>query len=378
LAQRIGVAGHAWVFLNWLVGLRSLGFDVTFVDRLEPEMQVRPDHPAERSAEWRWLRDVMGAGALEDSVALLVDSGRTSIGLDRTQLLDRCRRADVLFNVMGYLDDDELLAAVAGPRVFVDIDPGFPQMWRALGLCDLFAGHDAFVTVGLAVGTPESAVPTCGLRWITTPPPVAFELWPAVPRVGPRDVLRITEVASWRGPNGPVEFEGVTYGLRAHELRRYASLPQQVPGASLEIALDIDPPDAADVSLLRKGGWKVENPRRLVPSLDDYRRYLADSDLEFSVAKQMYVRSRGGWFSDRSACYLATGRPVVAQNTGYAAHLPTGEGLMAFSDPPQARAALEDVSRDIVRHSDAARKVAEEQFDARTVLRRLIEQVGVP
>jgi hypothetical protein len=376
LAQRPCVAGHAWVFLNWLSGLRALGYDVVFVDRLDPEMQTEPHEPVEDSREWRWLRRVLRSAGLDGKVALLVDGGRRSLGMGRDRLLECCRRADVLFDVMGYLGDPEVAAAVSGPRVFVDIDPGFPQMWDSLGLCDPFAGHDAFVTVGLAVGEPESSIPTCGRNWVRTPPPVDLDAWHVRDPLGSRTRPVVSDIATWRGPYGPIVYGGTTYGLRVHELRDYASVPEELPELSFRMALAIDPDDIADRSLLESSGWRLDDPRDLAGTLDGYRRYVADSDLEFSVAKQMYVRSRGGWFSDRSACYLAAGRPVVAQETGFSDHLPTGDGLVSFGDPDEAVSALREVTGDLPRHRDAARKIAEAYLDAPTVLRHVIDLVG--
>ena len=170
----------------------------------------------------------------------------------------RLASSDLLLNVMGYLDDEELLAAPP-LRVFLDIDPGFGQMWRQLGLADLLAGHDRFVSVGLNVGSAGCAVPDCGLDWIPTLPPVALDHWPVVP-----DGTRFTSVATWRGPYGPVEHEGRTYGLRVHEFRRFLSLPGLTPG-EFEIALAIDPADAADAERLATGGLDAARPggRRL-------------------------------------------------------------------------------------------------------------------
>jgi hypothetical protein len=370
------------VFLNWLLGLQSLGFEVLFLDRLEYEMQVCPPDHVDRSAEWLWLGAVMAGAGLHERFALLYDHGRQCLGLRRSEVLARCRRDAVLFNVMGFLDDEELLAAV-GRRVFVDIDPGFPQMWHAGGLGQPFTGHDAFVTVGLAIGDGDSSVPTCGRQWITTPPPVALDAWPMT---APRSArvrsghdggrARLTTVATWRGPNGPVDFQGVTYGLRAHEQRAYRDLPRRLPQVTCEVALDIDDADTADATALIDGGWQLVDPRQVAGTTGDYQAYIHDSDAELMVAKGMYVRSRGGWFSDRSACYLASGRPVIAQNTGFAGHLPTGEGLLSFASPDDAAECIAAVAGDLGRHSRAARAIAVDCFDAHKVLPSVLARCG--
>jgi len=376
LAQRPGIGGHAWVFRHWLAGLAGLGCDVLFVDRLEPDMLDDPGAPPEASRQWVWLNQVMAGAGMAGRFAVLYDGGRRCLGLDRAAVVEHCHQAPVLFNVMGYLDDDEVLGAV-GRRVFVDVDPGFPQFWRALGLHDAFAGHDAFVTVGANVGRAGCAVPDCGLDWIATLPPIDLAAWPAAgPLAGPA-AARLTSVATWRGPFGPVDHDGVTYGLRVHEFRAYADLPAAVPGAGLELALDADAADRADVDRLQRGGWRIVDPRSAAGDPDSYRAYVSGSAGEFLVAKQMYVRTGSGWVSDRSACYLASGRPVVAQDTGLSGHLPTGEGLLTFTDPDSAAAAVAEVTGNASRHAKAARDLAVDCFDAAKVLRTLLDRLEV-
>jgi len=376
LAQRPGIGGHAWVFRHWLAGLAALGCDVVFVDRLEPAMLDDPAAPPESSPQWAWLERVMAGAGMEGRFAVLVDGGRRSLGLDRAALVERCRRAAVLFNVMGYLDDAELLGA-AGRRVFVDIDPGFPQFWSALGLHDAFAGHDAFVTVGANVGRPGCAIPACGLDWIPTLPPVDLAAWPAGPPLAGPAAARLTSVATWRGPFGPITHDGTTYGLRVHEFRPYADLPARLPGVHFELALDIDPADAADTDRLRRGGWHLADPRGAAGDPDAYRAYVTGSAGEFVVAKQLYAATASGWFSDRSAAYLAAGRPVVARETGPLGPLPTGEGLVTFRDPDGAAAAVAEVTGNASRHAKAARDLAVDCLDAPKVLGRLLDRLGV-
>jgi hypothetical protein len=243
-------------------------------------------------------------------------------------------------------------------------------MWSELGLTEMLAGHDAFATVGLNLGGPGCAVPSGGREWVTTTQPVLLERWPAV-----AGGAAFTSVGSWRGPFGPVEFEGVDYGLRAHEFRRFAELPRQCE-APFEIALDIDPADDADAQRLRAGGWGLADAAAVGADLETYRAYLQGSLAEISIAKGMYVRSRGGWFSDRSACYLASGKPVLAQDTGFGDHLPLGEGLLSFDDVTGATTAAEAILAAPERHARAAREIAAEHFDSRKVLPALLERLG--
>jgi hypothetical protein len=372
VAQRPGNGGHTWVFLQLLLGFRKLGWEVLFLDRLEPEMCVdsrgRPA-PPERAVNISYLDRVFRAFDLGDRYSIF--GGENPVGLGRDQVLEEVAQAGLLMNVNGFFDDDEVLERAA-TRVYFDIDPGFAHMWRALGLHDAFQGHDLYVTVGENIGAPECTIPTGGIDWITTPQPVVLDHWPAQSGRG----RAITSVGSWRGPFGPIEFEGVTYGLRVHEFRKFVDLPNRV-SEPLEVALDIDQADTADVELLRSAGWTLIDPHEVAADPWRYRSYVQGSKGELMIAKNLYVKSRSGWFSDRSICYLASGRPVLAQDTGFSRHYPVGKGLLAFSTTDEARASIEAIAADYPAHSRAARRLAEEHFDSDRVLGRLLAVVGV-
>lgn len=373
LAQKPGHGGHSWVFLQYLLGFKRLGWRVLFLDRLEPEMchdQSGAQCELTNSFNLKYLDEVMRAYGLEDSYALL--QGRDSrVGLPRRKVLERVRDAPFLLNVMGFLDDEEVLAA-ARKRVFLDIDPGFPQIWRALGLADLFKGHDQHVTIGLNMGHPECSIPTCGIDWITTAQPILLDRWPVCRST---KGAKITSVASWRGPYGPLEYKGRTYGLRVHEFRKFASLPATA-GQPFELALGIDPSEKKDLALLAEYGWSLVDPLEAAGDPALYQSYIQRSKAEFMVAKNLYVDSGSGWFSDRSICYLASGKPVLAQDTGLGGHFPVREGLLLFSTLDDCCRAVEELDRNYQRHSAAARGVAEEFFDSDRVLNRLLTQLG--
>lgn len=375
LAQKPGHGGHTWVFLNYLLGFKRLGWDVLFLDRLEPEMCVDPagEHCAlEDSVNLAYFLETMRAFDLSDSFALLYNRGAEVVGVPRRQILERTARAPFLLNVMGFLDDPEILAA-AGRRVFLDIDPGFGQMWCELGLWDPFQGHDEVVTIGVNIGAPECEIPDCGRSWITTPQPVVLDLWPAQP-AGPGNP--ITSIASWRGDFGPIDYRGKRYGIRAHEFRKFVDLPCAT-GRRFQLALDIHPADARDIELIDAHRWNRIAPRDVASTPEAYQRFIWGSSAEFMVAKNMYVESRGGWFSDRSASYLAAGKPVIAQDTGLAGHFPVGAGLLTFSDRDGAVAAVEEVQRNYPLHARAAREIAEACFDSNIVLGNLLARLNV-
>ncbi len=371
LAQRPNVGGHSWFALQYLLGFRKLGWDVLLVDRLDAGMcrdRLGAPCPPASSANLAYLEEVMERFGLADRWSVLLPDGEAA-GMPRAELERRVASSDLLLNVMGYLDDEALLAA-ARLRVFLDIDPGFGQMWRELGLADLLSGHDRFVSVGLNVGRDDCGVPDCGISWITTPPPVALDHWPVSP-----GGTAFTTVASWRGPYDPVEYEGRIYGLRVHEFRRFADLPARTE-AKFNIALSIDPAESGDLELLSAGGWTLLDPAAVAADPFAYNRFIQGSGAEFTVAKGIYVDTRSGWFSDRSACYLASGKPVVAQDTGFSAHLPSGRGLIPFTTPDEALGAVEEARADPAGHGRAAREIAEEHLDASRVLSRLVDRLG--
>jgi len=375
VAQRPGSGGHTWVFLQYLLGFRRLGYDVVLVDRLEPDMCLdERGEPcdAEHSVNIAYLSAVMQRFGLADRWALLHDGGRRSFGMDREALTRAAGESALMLNVNGFVDDPEVMDRV-GLRAYLDIDPGFGQMWRALDLHDMFAGHDVHITIGERIGLPDCTVPTGGLDWITTPQPVVLDEWPIATAA---DEGRFTSVASWRGPFAPIEYEGVTYGLRVHEFRRFAELPRR-SREQFEVALDIHEADTADLDLLRANGWLLADPAVEAADPWSYRDYVQRSKGELMIAKGMYVKSRSGWFSDRSICYLASGRPVVAQETGFSELYPVGEGLLAFEDLDGAQAAVEEVAGDYPRHARAARAIAEQHFDSDRVLKRLLQELGV-
>lgn len=357
------------------LGLKRLGCEVLFLDRLGPDLCV-DDHAqpstVERSVNLRHFLNVMEQFGLGESFSLFYNRGEQVIGQSRATVLEKARQADCLLNVMGYLVDEEILSRTKR-RVFIDIDPGFPQMWRELGLHDAFHGHTDFVTLGRNIGRTDCAIPTCGLNWITMPQPVVLEHWPAQP---PKPGGAFTSIGAWRGPNAPIEYRGHTYGLRVHEFRKFVELPCRCPKAKFEMALDIHPADARDLESLQANGWSTVDPLEVAGGPKEYRTYIAGSKAEFMVPKQMYVDTNSGLLSDRSVYYLASGRPVLARDTGIKHLYPTGEGLLTFSTLDEAAAGVEGINGNYARHCKVAREIAEEYFDSDKVLARLLEELA--
>jgi hypothetical protein len=361
VAQKAHNAGHTWQFLQYLLGFKRLGWEVLLLDSLAAS------DPATHADSVRYVEQTMAAHGLENAWTVALGDGRHA-GVDRAGALRHVADSELLLNVMGFCTDAELLAA-APRRVFLDTDPGFAQMWHELGLADILAGHDAHVTIGERIGAADCTLPTCGLRWVTTPQPVVLAAWPRADSAPRRP---FTSVASWRGAYGPIDYKGTRYGLRVHEFRRFAQLPA-LTQRPFELALAIHPEETSDLALLRASGWSLVPPADVATTPGAYRRYIADSTAELMVAKGIYVQSRSGWFSERSICYLASGRPVVAQDTGLADRYPLGRGLLAFSTLDEAAAAVEAVAADYAGHAADARALAEAHFDSDKVLTRLLE-----
>jgi hypothetical protein len=371
IAQRPGYGGHAWAFLQYAFGLRQLGYEPIFIDRLTADMVTGSEGQSAGAAKRtaiNWFKDVMQFGGLDDSCSLMLDDDQT-IGLSREELTSAITNAPCLINVMGFLVDPDLLEA-ADTLVFLDVDPGFPQLWRELGQADLLSGHHRFVSVGANLGLSRCQVPDCGVDWIATRPPVALDHWPG----SSCSSRTFRSVGSWRGPYDPINHDGRTLALRVHEFRKFAELPRRVE-AKFEIALDIDKADHRDIALMQSNDWQLLNPFAVAGSLAGYRDFVQSSGAEIAIAKNIYVDTNSGWFSDRSACFLASGRPVLAQDTGFAEALPTGEGLLSFKSIDEAADGADRILRDWPAHSKASRALAEEFFDARKVLGELLAKI---
>jgi hypothetical protein len=368
LANKPGSGGEAWVRLSWALGLRRLGWEVHLVERLEA---------ADNGAQ-RYFEEVVGDFGLDGSASLLGGRGEALFGRDESGLVEVAASADVLFDISGHLGPGPL-RSVPRRSVYVDLDPGFTQAWHVdPGVEFTVAGYDRYLTVGQNIGQPGCPVPTGGIEWVPTLPPVLLDRWPAVPPPG--EPLRFTTVATWRSSYGALVIDGREMSLKHHQFRRFAALPEQVEGVELELALEIHPGDAADFELLRGHGWKLVDPRQVAATPVAFRDYVRRSAAEFSVAQGVYIEAATGWFSDRTAAYLASGRPAVIQDTGCGATLRSDGSEsrpvpVVFDDLDAAVAGIEAVRDDYEGHASVARGFAERHLDSDRVLGRVLEIV---
>lgn len=372
VAADVGQGGVTWSVMQYMLGLRRLGHDVRLVEPIAAAKIQPAGAPLASSTAADYFRKITGEFAIGDKATLLRAESHETVGANYDDLRQFCRQADLMININGMLTDPALIRAIP-VRVYLDLDPAFVQLWHATQGIDMrLEAHTHFVTVGLNIGTPECPVPTCGVEWIKTLQPVLLEEWPYCDHQ-PMDAL--TTVGNWRG-YGSLQWNGIQFGQKAHSLRPLLDLPRRTT-EKFVLAMRIDPAETKDLEALRVNGWQLVSPDEVAGSPSSYRKFIQDSKAEFGIAKSGYVLSRCGWFSDRSAAYLASGRPVIAQETGFSRHLPTGMGLMAFNHADDVVAAVESLRSDYARHQAAARKIAVEHFDSDKVLSSLLNRLEV-
>ena len=371
--------GHFWVYLQYALGLRRLGCEVYWLEQLRPARD-----PERGAAMLSTFMERMKRFGFEGKT-LLYRAGPDFIGGTRAEAEDVLRRADLVLN-FHYAMDPGLLAC-ARRTALVDIDPGLLQFWISTGQLAV-PSHDCYLTTGDTVGTPEARFPDCGLPWIHIRPPVCLDLWPFThdPRAEAFTTVSSWSSASWLkmeqdGQNVLVDNTKRVAFLEFLELPRHTKQP-------LELALyltDRDPEgrarpkqadaDAADRARLVEHGWRVRDSREVAGNPDTYRTYVQRSRGEFSAAKPSCMMFQNAWVSDRTVCYLASGKPAVVQDTGASSYLPQGEGLFRFTSVEQAVAGLDEINRDYTRHCRAARDIAETYFDAERVLEPALNAV---
>ena len=380
LANKPGNGGEAWVRLSWVLGLRRLGLDTWFIEQIDPAVCVDSTGariPIERSVNLEWFDDVTRGYDLADRAALVDATGTVHRQPEAVELADAMADADLLVNVSGNLTVEGFLARPR-TRAYLDLDPGYTQMWHRAGVLGRhLERHEHHLTVGLSVGRSSCAIPSGAIRWRPVLPPVVLDQWPATT---PSDSAELesptfTTVGSWRGGYGRLEQDGHLYGQKAHEFRQLAELPNGKPDIRFEAALAIDATDAHDAVRLAEGGWVLRAPGAVAGTPEDFRRYVRGSTAELSPAQGVYVETRSGWFSDRTTRYLASCRPAVVQDTGVPPELPIGEGILTFDTPRGAIAAIETVLADYGRHARAARLLAEQQLDSDVVIGGLLEDL---
>lgn len=377
MLTKMPVAGVAWQTLHYLLGFQRLGYDAYYVEAhaRTPSMLMTAEDDDSSQMAADYLGALMARFGLADHWAFhaLHADGRC-YGMTQSELSRLYRSAAVIVNLHGgtqplpeHVETGRLVYVETDPvQLQVELHDGVPQT------VEFLRAHSAFFTFGENLGSPDCGLPNPEqFRFHPTRQPVVLDLWPE--QLGePRPVF--TTIGNWRQDWRPVTLNGETYSWSKHvEFAKVIDLPART-GQQFELALSSY--TAADQRMLQDHGWTVRHGLDVSIGLDDYRDYISASQGEFTVAKDQNVRLRSGWFSDRSATYLAAGRPVVTQETGFSNVLPTGEGLLPFSTVEEASSAVAAVVGNLARHSDAARDIARDCFDSDGVLRRMLDDLG--
>jgi hypothetical protein len=373
---RYPLGGHVLSQIHFLAGLQRLGYEVVFVEHYgwshscyDPRTNAMTDDPAYGLAQTQRVLNTLGLSRWS-----FVDANGIWHGQPREQILRWCREAEVLVSLASVTWLEEF--RVIRNRIFIDTDPGFTQFGMSptpTPSCDGFASPYDFhwhFTFGERIGKPDCPIPSHGLTWRPTRQPIALELLPT--QFTP-EAKWFTTVMSWSARK-PMIYQGVEYGQKNVEFLRFIDLPKRL-GPIFEVALA--GPNAPRMEIAA-AGWRIADPLQVTATSHSYCEYIARSRGEFSVAVNLEVKSKSGWFSDRTAAYLASGKPVIVQDTGFSELLPCGEGLFAFQTADDVVAAVEEIEKDYGRNCVAARRIAEEYFDSDKVLRAILQACDLP
>lgn len=367
---RFPVGGHAWVDMQYLLGLRALGHDVYYIEECGAESWVYNWHTERLTTDLEYptsyLDNCLRPIGFGDRWAYRAGGACVGMSVDDVKAL--CGRADLLLIRGGALELWRPEYDRPRVRAFIDADPAFTQFSIAGGktsLVQTIAKSERLFTIAQRMGRESCTVPALGREWIPTVAPIALQYWPDMGATG--DDGSFTAVMQWRSyPD--VTYEGETYGNKDREFPAYLDLPVRTR-QRFKIALT-----AGGDQELRSHGWEVVAGWQVSYTPGEYQRFIRNSLAEFGVAKHGYVKTRAGWFSDRSVCYLACGRPVLVQDTGLSDWLPVGEGLLTFTDLDSAVEGVYAINTRYAAHTRAARDIAKNYFSASLVLARLVEQ----
>jgi hypothetical protein len=355
---------HLWIFINWALGLRAVGMRVVWLESTRGLTTRRPT--ADLHGALSDLRDRLRPLDLADTVvaAALNDDGSVVPPVGEPSAVDDVLDADLLINFL-YAAPARFVKRFRRSAL-VDLDPGLLQIWMQRGQIEV-APHDAYFTIGETVGTAEARFPDCGLPWRHIPPPVFLPAWPVVPADAS---ARYTTVTGWWDKWMELDGEVFSNEKRSAFLR-YLPLPRLVP-RELELSTILDEFTlSTDRVTLEEHGWKVRDARQVCATPGEVRRYLQSSWGEFTCARPSSARLSSTWVSDRTSCYLASGKPAIVEYTAPSLY-PSEGGLIRFKTLGEAVSACETIEADYARHCHWARSIAETYFDARKVARQLL------
>ena len=371
------LAGVTFQFLHFLLGLRRLGYDVYYVEDsgrwiYDPKLNdLSPDATGNLNA----VVPVLEAHGFKDRWAFRGNypDGRC-YGMSEEQILRLYREADAFLNVTGAQELREEHMACRR-RIYVETDPVAAEIKIAQGdkaTIAAFEAHDTHFSYGGNFGNPDCRVPLEKFHWLPTVQPVALDLWEN--KISKPEGTAFNTIATWHNKGKDIVYNGETYyWSKDREFKKFLDLPQRRT-TPFELAVGVDEKTRR---MLAKHGWRITDPVKLSSDMGDYRKFILDSRGEFTVAKDQNIRLRSGWFSDRSACYLAASRPVINQDTAFGNYLPTGKGLFSFQTMEDILRAVDEIETDYKGNCRAARDIAEEYFAAEKVLGSLMKRAGI-
>ncbi|GAC1385587.1 MAG: hypothetical protein NVSMB45_14590 [Ginsengibacter sp.] len=374
--------GVTWDYIQYPLGLHLLGHDVYYIEDTEQYSFYRsPDRSWDDPTETiEFLENTMNKFGLHDRWGYRDIVTGICYGLPLDKIMNICKTADVFINISASTKLREEYFKIP-KRVLIDSDPMFTQVedWddnnseeSKLAMQQAFSWYSHLFSFGENINKADSRIPTFDLKWCETRQPVCLDFWQN------NDPLRKTEalttVMNW-ATTRTMKYQQEEWGQKDIEFEKFINVPKIFKKSSFKIIV-ADNSEKMDYSRLRNFGWEIIDPLDTINTADKYQSFINASLGEFSVAKETYVKSNSGWFSCRSACYLAAGKPVITQDTTWSKYIPSGEGLIAFNDLTSAINALEIVTADVKKHSIKAREIAEEYFDSNKVLSKLLEALN--
>lgn len=378
--------GATWDYIQYPVGLKMLGHDVYYVEdtRQYPLFQSDGKDWNDASGCIQYLKKMMEAFGLKDKWAYRDIASGQCYGMTKEKVIELCRSADVFINIScsTFLREEYLNIP---KRVLIDSDPMFTQVqYESESGGDIPAegpttrhmleNHNFLFSFGENIGAEDCKIPLLGFKWHATRQPVCLNLWESKQK---HAVDSFSSIMNWSGRK-KMHFNNEEWGQKDIEFEKYKSVPSKMPGVKFKVVINkpLNKDSNFDSDGLETLGWSILAPDITIGNTEDYKSFIINSAAEFSVAKETYVKSKSGWFSGRSACYLAGGKPVITQETQWSKFIPAGNGLFAFTDVPSAVDAINEVNSRLAYHSRKAKEIAREYFDSAIVLTDMINKLN--